>query len=211
MTSPAAVRFLLTLWCALGISGSEDVVAAPALAPASGGALLPRLSPDGKWIAVSYQGLIGKVPLNGGSLTVLSRDDGWNSRSGVVAGWKTDRLLELHTGPVPNHRCWKAAKRSLSRRIIWGSGPFWFHPDGRRILGRFNTTGASVLIAPLAWLNIETGEVAPLRLRDLVDRIRRILYAVGRWPLDFFCRPFRYAPRSGRQQRAAGGVVKNAG
>ena len=30
---------------------------------------------------------------------------------------------------------------------IWGSGPFWFHPEGRRILGRFNTTGASVLIS----------------------------------------------------------------
>src|SRR5262245_4201745 len=46
--------------------------------PAALGAIHPRLSPDGKTIAVSYQGAIWTVPQGGGVMTRLTDGEGFD-------------------------------------------------------------------------------------------------------------------------------------
>lgn len=136
----------------------------PAIAAVEG-MLTPRLSPDGDWVAVSYQGTIAKVRRTGGPLIVLTRDEGWdsdpawspdgtriayvNATLGSGRGFGGLRLIDARTGtPV-------VLPTQLNAR-----GPLWFHPDGRRLLGRF---GAAASVR-LGWVDMQTLTVTPLRV-----------------------------------------------
>src|SRR5438128_1389993 len=77
----------LTLLCGLA-ARSADVAVDPAetVAHRAFGGLQPRLSPDGKQIALSFQGSIAVMPSEGGVLTVLTRAEGWD----VEPAWSAD-------------------------------------------------------------------------------------------------------------------------
>src|SRR5437899_12611401 len=50
------------------------------------GAIQPVLSPDGRAIAMSFQGAICRMPSEGGTLTCLTRSHGWD----VEPAWSPD-------------------------------------------------------------------------------------------------------------------------
>src|SRR5688500_2845078 len=67
-------------------ANSPAVLEGSAPEPLVRGALMPRVSPNGEWIAVSYQGAIGKVKREGGALQILSTGQGWD----VDPAWSSD-------------------------------------------------------------------------------------------------------------------------
>src|SRR5687767_12643806 len=50
------------------------------------GAIQPTISPDGRVIALSFQGAICRIPSQGGTLTRLTRGEGWD----VGPAWSPD-------------------------------------------------------------------------------------------------------------------------
>src|SRR4029453_17565905 len=50
------------------------------------GGIQPVLSPDGRQIAMSFQGAICRMPSQGGALTRLTREEGWD----VEPAWSPD-------------------------------------------------------------------------------------------------------------------------
>src|SRR5262245_20344535 len=88
-------RFLLWLLsamvCGIGLDspGTHALGAQPfqeALARRAFGAVHPRVSPDGSEIAVSFQGTIAVMPSEGGTLTCLSKGEGWD----IEPAWSPD-------------------------------------------------------------------------------------------------------------------------
>ena len=140
------------------------------------GMLTPRLSPDGEWIAVAYQGMIAKVRRTGGPLTLLTREEGW---AGDPA-WSPDgtRLAYLH-GPVSRpgptvhiDGALRVIDAATGARValpneVEAIGPIWFHPDGRRLLARFGRGPAT----RFGWLDLATGRIAPASLGERDARI----------------------------------------
>jgi TolB protein len=135
--------------------------ASSAVAADVAGMLTPRLSSDGEWIAVSYQGAIAKVRRTGGPLVVLTRGGGWDSDP----AWSPDggRIAYVNAPPT---RAPAGTLRLLDTRTgaalavpqaVQAGGPLWFHPDGRRLLARIGPTGTR-----LGWIDLATGGVTPL-------------------------------------------------
>src|SRR5439155_10044684 len=50
------------------------------------GGIQPAISPDGRTIALSYQGAICQMPADGGTLTRLTRGEGWD----IEPAWSPD-------------------------------------------------------------------------------------------------------------------------
>lgn len=124
--------------------------------PPAFGALQPRVSPDGKWIALSFQGAIARLPAEGGVLRRLTHGAGWDSDP----AWSADggRIAYASGGSLHLIRVDNGEEVRLPKSAN-GKGPFWFSPDGRRLLGRFAVSPAENRIA---WLDLTTGAIEPL-------------------------------------------------
>ena len=127
------------------------------------GGIQSVISPDGRAVALSCQGAVCRVPSEGGTLTRLTRDEGWD----VEPAWSPDgqriafinapgfnvgtlRLIAAEDGsPV------KLPKDVLAR------GRLQFHPDGKRLLGMFAFTGQP---DRLQWLDLNSGELTPISI-----------------------------------------------
>ena len=136
-------------------------------AESEGGALMPRVSPDGDWIAVSYQGKIGTLSVGGGPLRVLSRGGGWDEEP----AWSPDgKRIAYVSAPLRQMHVVEAADGAAIplAKFVRGIGPFWFKTDGPRLLGRF---GLATGPLRLAWLQLDTCELAPVTFGEVDRRI----------------------------------------
>jgi hypothetical protein len=154
--------FLLLLFTVL----VPGLVHAVPLAQRAFGGIHPALSPDGRTIAVSYQGAVCRLPRTGGILTALTRDEGWD----VEPAWSPDgrqiayvnapgfhlgslRLISAEDGAPIRLPVLVAARRNLQ-----------FDPTGRRILGLFAHSGQPDW---LQWYTLETGALEPVTITGL--------------------------------------------
>ena len=146
--------FLTILFCSLMAN------AAPAALRAFGG-IQPRVSPDGKWIACSYQGAICKVPIKGGVLTRLTKGAGWD----VQPAWSPDgKRIAFINAPNFNAGILQVIDANDGTALkfpkpIRAQGQLWFHPDGDRVLGQFRVTDQ---LDRLAWCSLPGGELTPV-------------------------------------------------
>jgi hypothetical protein len=125
------------------------------------GGLHPRVSPDGRWIAVSYQGAICTMPSAGGPLVRLTRSEGWD----IEPAWSADgsRIAYINSpnfggGTLQVIGAQDGAPVALPQPVR-GAGPLWFAPDGKRILGKFSIPGSQGVIA---WCDLATGTITPV-------------------------------------------------
>lgn len=148
---PGLVVLLLssTLW-------ADDAFARRAF-----GGLSPRLSPDGRSVALSYQGAICTIPVTGGTLVRLTRGEGWD----VDPAWSPDgsRIAFINApgffaGTLQVIQAKDGSPVAIPQAVR-GSGPLWFAPDGKRVLGKFSEPGAQGVIA---WCDLATGAITPV-------------------------------------------------
>ena len=137
------------------------------------GMLHPRLSPDGSEIAVSWQGAISKVSVDGGTLVRLTRGPSW----ALHPAWSPDgntiafqRTPNFHSGPVVLLDSATGEARELPRPTR-AQGRMSFSPEGDRLFG---------LLAPHrerfrpGWVDLASGEFTALSLGpDDPDRLQR--------------------------------------
>jgi hypothetical protein len=149
----------------------------PAL-PAAFGAIHPRLSPDGRQIACSYQGAIWRMPRDGGPMTRLTHGAGFD----VEPAWSPDgqRIAYVNSprmggGALALMRAESGAAIPLPVDVqvveTVNYAKLEFHPDGR-LLGNFRLNAQDV---GLALLNLADGSVQPL-----VKPARQARYALSR-------------------------------
>ncbi len=125
------------------------------------GPIQPRLSPDGQQIALSWQGAICRMTAPGGALTVLTRGEGFD----IEPAWSPDgnTIAFINSANFFGGQLqWINAEDGSPRKLpasVRAQGKLHFHPDGRRLLGRFSKEGAP---NPLAWLDLESGALAPV-------------------------------------------------
>lgn len=112
------------------------------------GAIQPRISPDGRSIAVSYQGAIWRMASEGGDMRRLTSNVGFDSNP----AWSADgnRIAYFNGREL---RVMDAATGATSGvpTSMPGSGELYFHPDGKRILGNFGQPST------FCWAELETG------------------------------------------------------
>ncbi len=137
------------------------------------GGIQPAISPDGQFIAVSYQGAIGRMPSEGGTLTRLTRGEGWD----VEPAWSPDgkRIAFINApgfnaGPVRLIVAEDGASVTLPKEIL-ARGRLQFHPDGKRLLGMFALTGLPAGQAGqpdrLQWFELSSGALTPVNIASL--------------------------------------------
>jgi len=147
-------------WPAAITFGAASLPLAAAHQRAFGG-IQPDLAPDEQSIALSYQGAIGRIPIGGGPLTILTADEGWD----VHPVWSPDgaTLAYINTpnflfGQLRVIRATDGARVTL-KKDVRAQGRLWFHRDGRRLLGRFSASG---LPERASWLDLESGALQPV-------------------------------------------------
>ena len=124
------------------------------------GEIHPRVSPDGKWIACSYQGAVCKVPIDGGALTRLTRGAGWD----VQPAWSPDgRRIAFVNAPNFIGGTLQVIDASDGTVVkfpapVRARGPLWFQPDGARVLGIFHVGD----VDRLAWCGVPGGDLTPI-------------------------------------------------
>jgi TolB protein len=130
------------------------------------GGIQPTLSPDGRAIALSYQGAICRMPGEGGALTRLTRGEGWD----VEPAWSPDgkqiafiNAPGLYTGPVRLMAAEDGAPAKLPKDVL-ARGRLQFHPDGKRLFGMFALTSQP---DRLQWFDLHSGEVTPINIGSL--------------------------------------------
>src|SRR5216117_1852681 len=125
------------------------------------GPIQPRLSPDGQQIALSWQGAICRMPASDGALTVLTRGEGFD----IEPAWSPDgnTIAFINSANFSFGQLqWINAEDGSARKLpaaVRAQGKLHFHPDGKRLLGRFGKEGAP---DRLAWLDLESGALAPV-------------------------------------------------
>jgi Tol biopolymer transport system component len=166
------MKRLLVLACAgvmIGLAvlssgrGPDPAKAAAAPLPLALGAIHPRVSPDGRMIAASYQGAIWVVPAAGGVMTRLSEGEGFDHEP----AWAPDgKSLAFVRGPNQlggELRLLRAADgkdiplpRPVQVQGVYNFQKLEFHPDGRRLLATLRADGKD---HGLAWYDLNTGAV----------------------------------------------------
>jgi len=132
------------------------------------GAIHPRVSPDGLTIAVSYQGAIALFKPSGDSkINAITNGEGFD----IQPAWSHDarRLAYIN---APNFRQGQLRMLGMpggeSLKLpaeVRAQGRLYFHPDGRRLLGRFSQSGYP---NSLAWLDLESGELKPVAMEGII-------------------------------------------
>jgi TolB protein len=176
----------------------------PASVWRSFGGVQSRLSPDGESIAVSFQGAICRLPRAGGTLTRLSRREGWDTEP----AWSPDsrRIAFVNSanfflGQLRVIQAEDGSEVTLPIEVR-ARGKIEFHPDGRRLLGMFNATGQP---DRLTWYDLSSGEVKPVEIQPLEaihrDRMQWALSRDGQWILftTFLDRPGEQGGNNGPQ------------
>jgi hypothetical protein len=128
------------------------------------GAIQPRLSPDGETVAVSYQGAIARIPAAGGALRRLTNGPGFEVDPAWSPDGKTLAYLDGTAGELRRIDAASGAPVPLPK-AVFAQGPFFFAPDGRRLLGRFRAERAQPHL--LAWCDLETGDLKAVRPQPL--------------------------------------------
>jgi TolB protein len=130
------------------------------------GGIQPTRSPDGRAIALSYQGVICRMPSEGGDLIRLTRTEGWD----VEPAWSPDsqRIVFINapgfnTGLVRLIAAEDGARLKLPKDVL-ARGRLQFHPDGKRLLGMFALTGQP---DRLQWFDLDSGELTPISIASL--------------------------------------------
>jgi hypothetical protein len=145
------------------------------------GAVHPRLSPDGRAVAFSYQGGIWRLPVESGCVRRLAGGAGfavepcWSADGGRIAflqgrSWDSGRvrLLDAHTGqqiPV------------AQETEVQGTGPLAFSPDGGQLIGSLRTARQ---VEALRALDLKSGRLRTVH-RTVSSRQPWALSADGRW------------------------------
>src|SRR5687768_11958746 len=149
----------------------------PAQSRAFGG-IQPTISPDGKAIALSFQGAICRLPSDGGVLTRLTRAEGWD----IEPAWSPDgksiafvNAPGFRAGPLRMIAAENGAVVNLPKEVL-ARGRLQFHPDGKRIFGVFGQTGQP---ERLQWFDLTSGELSPIDIA-LLDSHQR---ASMKWAL----------------------------
>src|SRR5213076_449449 len=123
------------------------------------GPIQPRLSPDGQQIALSWQGAICRMPASDGALTVLTRGAGFD----IEPAWSPDgnTIAFINSANFFGGQLqWINAEDGSPCKLpiaVRAQGKLQFHPDGKRLLGRFSNDAAP---DRLAWLDLESGALA---------------------------------------------------
>lgn len=157
----AALGTITTLAAVLLWSQAQPVEPSAVKLPKAFGAIHPRLSPDGKTIAFSYQGEIWTVPRTGGTMTLLTPSEGadtepaW-SPDGKRIAFLRRAVVRLATFPggenVPLAKPPQVAGVYSNLRLE-------FSADGKRLLGAFRIEGKE---NSLAWCDLESGALIAL-------------------------------------------------
>ncbi len=122
------------------------------------GGIMPRVSPDGDSIAVSFQGSICRLDLSDDILRQLTTEAGWD----VNPAWSPDgRRIAYVNAPNFSVGALRMIDAATGDQIklpanIRAQGEMFFHPDGNRLLGRCSKTGYP---QRLTWLDLNSGEV----------------------------------------------------
>lgn len=139
---------------------------APSTLPLALGAIHPRISPEGQSIAVSYQGAIWRLPVEGGVMTRLTDGPGFDHEPAWSPDGKRIAFVRGPNQPGGELRLIDAAygKEVPLPRPIQVSGVFNYHklefdPTGQRILAVLRSGGTD---HGLAWYDLRSGEVKSL-------------------------------------------------
>ena len=156
------VYWLPPLLAALSVLAQSDETAAKR----AFGGIQPTLSPDGRTVALSYQGAICRMPSEGGTLTRLTRGENWD----VEPAWSPDgkriafvNAPGLNSGPLRIIAAEDGSPAKLPREVL-ARGRLQFHPDGNRLLGTFALTGQP---DRLQWLDLSSGALATVNIAPL--------------------------------------------
>ena len=148
----------LTLLLCVNVSGATAIGAREQRAF---GPIQPQISPDGRLIALSWQGSICRIPVQGGALTVLTRAEGLDIEPAWSPDGKTIAFINSANYSAGQLQ-WINAEDGSPRKLpaaVRVQGKLHFHPDGKRLLGHFSKEAAP---DRLAWLDLENGALAPV-------------------------------------------------
>src|SRR5438093_39192 len=157
-------QLLASFWgySVIGASGQSD----ESVARRAFGGIQPALSPDGRVIALSCQGAICRMPSEGGTLTRLTRGEGWD----VEPAWSPDgkqiafiNAPGFNVGPLRLIAAEDGASVKLAKEVL-ARGRLQFHPDGSRLLGMFAFTGQP---ERFQWLDLNSGELGAINIPSL--------------------------------------------
>jgi len=161
------------------VAGSALAQVADSVARRAFGGIQPVLSPDGRVIALSYQGAICRLPSAGGTLTRLTRNEGWD----VEPAWSPDgkRIAFINapgfnTGPLRLIAADDGSLVKLPKEVL-ARGRLQFHPDGTRLLGMLALTGQP---DRLQWLDLSSGALAAVNIAGIETHQR----ASMKWALS---------------------------
>jgi Tol biopolymer transport system component len=157
--STAVILVGVVLWS--NAERSADVPSAPSKLPKALGAIHPRISPDGKNIAFSYQGEIWTAPRTGGTMTLLTRSEGFDTEPTWSADGKriafirgpAVKIVEFPSGddvPLP---------KPLLSANLYAVNKLEFSSDGKKLFGAFRIDGKPNSVA---WYDLATGDLTPI-------------------------------------------------
>jgi Tol biopolymer transport system component len=129
--------------------------------PRSIGAIHPRLSPDGQTIVFSYQGEIWTSPRTGGTMTLLTPSEGFDTEP----AWSPDskRIAFVRGATVkivgfPGGTDVPLPKAANTGGVI-GVNRLEFSADGKRLLASYRLSANENKIG---WFDLATGDITPV-------------------------------------------------
>jgi TolB protein len=141
------------------------------------GPIHPQISRDGNQMVFSIQGAIWKVSRNGGAMTRLTDEPGFD----IEPSWSPDgqwiafiRSPDFTAGTLEIISAIDGKSRPLPKRI-WAGDRLFFDRSGKRLLGALKVDRER---PALRWLDLESGELGP-ELKPFSTRERYALSQDG--------------------------------